>query len=405
MLNQKRGWLTKLAVLFIFLLNVETQLVNTALGEIAKAFPGTDPVLINLISNFPVFLALAISFVIGKLAQKYDKKTLLITALGIYIIGGLGGAFINGSIAQILVMRALVGIGAGISAPLCGSIISDLYDGDEKATMLGWTNGFSSLLAILITMVSGWLCSIKWEYTFFAYAVFIVVLLLEIFALPSLPPVVAASSSNSEPAEKPTYTTKQKIKLALIGLYVVCSMMIGMLLFMKMPIMVMQDNLGDPLLVATAFSINTGTAFLSAVIFGYIVKIFKRYTLALYSIFTALAFLTVFNAYSSTLLYIGFALNGIAVGLFMPALQLKAISTGPRANATYATSVVLGAMFFGQIISTFIETALKIFGNPTPRSLFLFGCIMFSIYTIAYIIWVVTNPEKDGIPSDTTAKV
>ena len=398
--NNKIGWLTRVSVLFIFLLNVETSLVNTALGEIAKAFPGTDPVLINLVSSFPTFFSLALALAIGKLAEKYDKKTLVLISLVIYIVGGLGGAFFNGSIGMILAMRALVGIGAGISAPLCGSVIADLFvDKDDRAKMFGWSNGFSSLLAVVITMLAGWLCSINWTYTFLAYGVFIIVLLLEMYALPSLPPV-AAVKEKEEVKEKPHYTTKQKVKLALMGLYVLCNLMVGMLLFMKMPILMMQENLGSPVAIGTAFSVTTALACISSLAFGYIVKIFKRYTLAIYSILTAMAFFTLYNAHSAEMVILAFAFNGFGMGMMMPALQLKAVSTGPKANATYATSIVIGALFVGQILATFVEKALA---DSSPRGLFLFGTIMFVIYTVAYLVWVFANPEKDA-PADISAE-
>ncbi|MBP2649936.1 MAG: hypothetical protein H6Q74_761 [Firmicutes bacterium] len=402
MVTSTKGWVTKIAVLFIFLLNVETSLVNTALGEISKAFPGTDPVMINLISTFPVFFALIMSFFIGKLAEKYDKKKLLLWSLIIYIIGGLGGAFINGSIAELLIMRAFVGIGAGMSAPLCGSIIADLFEPKEQAMMLGWSNGFSSLLAVLITMLSGWLCAINWTYTFLAYGIFVFVLLLEMYALPSLPAVVAAAEAETK--EKPKYTTKQKVKLGLMGLYVLCNLMVGMLLFMKMPILMTQENIGGPVVIATAFSASTVMACISSLLFGYIVRFFKRYTLAIYSILTALAFFIILSAHSADLVIIALAFNGFAMGMMMPALQLKAISTGPKANATYATSIILGSLFVGQILATFVEKALVVFGDPTPRALFLFGGIMFIVYTVAYLIWIFANPKTDAeIASDMSA--
>jgi len=60
-------------------------------------------------------------------------------------------------------------------------------------------------------------------------------------------------------------------------------------------------------------------------------------------------------------------------------------------------------LFVGQILATFVEKALAILGDPTPRALFLFGCIMFVIYTVAYLIWIFVTPEED-IATDSSAK-
>jgi MFS family permease len=145
------GILTRLAVMFIFLINVEVSLVNVALGSIKEAFPDTDPVMISLISTLPILVMFLMTLVVGRLSMRFDKKNLVITSLIIYIIGGIGGVFMTSSITRILAMRLLVGIGAGLSAPLCGAIIAELYRESERVKMLGWAQGFDSLMAVLLT--------------------------------------------------------------------------------------------------------------------------------------------------------------------------------------------------------------------------------------------------------------
>lgn len=385
-----RGWLVRMSVLFIFLLSVEVSLVNTALGEISKAFPDADPVLINLVSTSAVFFMFAMSFTIGWFASRFNKKHLVIVGLVIYIIGGVGGFFMSHSIEQLILSRALVGIGAGLTAPLVGAIVCELYEGDERATMLGWANGFGSLLAVFLTMLAGWLGAMNWRYTFLAYAVFVLVLLLEVVALPSLP-------SPTTPAGRPEraqFTRHQRAKLVLIAAFVFMNLMAGMMLFLKTPILITQEGIGGPVQIASAFSANTAGAFISAIAFGWVFRVFRRYTMVVYTTMTAVAFLVVLNSHTVPLIMLGFVINGLAMGLFIPLIEMKAITTGSRANVAKAMSVVFGALFLGQFAASFMEKVLGLFGNPTPRAMLTFSFVMFCLFTVAYLVWVRAVPEE-----------
>lgn len=118
-------------------MNVETTLVNPALGEIAKSFPTVDPVVISLVSTLSMGTCLVSSLLILPfLIKVFNKRNIIITALMIYLIGGVSGAFFNSSIYQQLASRVLVGFGAGLTAPLCGAIINELYNGNERDKML-----------------------------------------------------------------------------------------------------------------------------------------------------------------------------------------------------------------------------------------------------------------------------
>jgi MFS family permease len=118
----------------------------------------------------------------------FSKRYILLIGLVIFIFGGVGEAFINGSIFQILVLRVIVGIGGGLVVPLCGAYITELWEGDERVAMMGYANGGASLIAIALTMTAGVICMIRWEYTFLACTVFIPIFILEFFAIPGTPP-------------------------------------------------------------------------------------------------------------------------------------------------------------------------------------------------------------------------
>ena len=187
-MEKKQGLVVTIAILLLSLTNIETSLVNSALADIAKAFPGVNPTLISLISTLPIIIMVPMTILSGKLCYYYSKKRILIIGLTLYVVGGVGGAFISSSIYQVLLMRGVLGLGAGLAAPLANSFIADLFAENDRAKLIGWSNAFGSIVAFIMTWIGGLLCVINWKYTFLAYLVFAAILLFEIVTLPDVAP-------------------------------------------------------------------------------------------------------------------------------------------------------------------------------------------------------------------------
>jgi MFS family permease len=392
----------RISVLFIYLLNVEVTVVGTALGEIKKAFPDADPVLISLVYTFPILIMVLMNFfVVPSLAKRYDKKNLVMVALVIYTIGGVGGAFITGSIYHIIALRTLVGIGAGIAAPLCGAIINELYNGLEKTNMLGWSNAVDSLVAIGLTMLAGVLCAIKWEYTFFVYGFFIIVFILVATSLPSLPAPAAADSSAKKKV-KLSYNRKQKLKLFLVCLYGLVFLICIVTLEIKFSIFVTDEKIGDPMTVATGMSVLMTGILTASFVFGLAEKLFRRYTMIVSSLCVVIGAFIMYNANAPTAVFIACYIVGLGAGLTLPLLQTKALAIGMKADGTFANAMVLGVVNGGQFLSTFVEKGVGLFVEPTVRNLLAFVVIAFLAITVVSLIYVIADPLK-GVNANSKA--
>jgi MFS family permease len=333
----------RISILLIYLLNAEVALINTALGEIKRAFPTADPVVISLVSTFPFFVMIFMNFfVVPALAKRFDKKLLSLIAIALYAIGGVGGAYINGSIYHILAMRFLIGIGAGIAAPLCGAIINELYDGMEKTNMLGWANAVSSLIGIVLIQIAGHLCAIRWEYTFFAYGFFIIVFLMVAISVPRVPARISyKEGTNVRIRAKLTYTDRQKLKLFLVCLYGLIYVTCVMTLMVKFAIFISDEKIGDPVVIANGMSLLTAGITASSFVFGFVYKLFGKGTIMLPPLLTVIGAFILFKATGQHMTYAAALIVGLAGGLNFPFLQTKALAIGTKDNGTFANSMVL----------------------------------------------------------------
>ncbi|MDD4941498.1 MAG: MFS transporter [Candidatus Omnitrophica bacterium] len=186
--------LVRISILSISLLTVmASAAISPALAKIRQAFPGTDITLIKLVLTLPSLLIIPFSLLGGWLASRMRKKTILLIGLVIYFLAGVGGGFAR-TIAQLLVIRGIFGIGVGLIIPLSISLIVDFYEKQERAKMMGLSGSVSHFGGVLFLLLSGWLACMSWRYAFGVYGLSALIMVTVFFWLPE-PPVKKAAGS------------------------------------------------------------------------------------------------------------------------------------------------------------------------------------------------------------------
>ena len=385
----------RISVLFIFLMNIEISLVNSALAYFAKAFPNADPTSISLIFSISTLSALIVSIIVmPQLVKRFDKRNIVLVAICIYIIGGIGPGFFNATIGQVLIFRALLGVGVGLSAPLCGAIINELYSGMEKTNMLGWANAVGSCVGILLTLIAGFLCTLNWQYTFFAYGFFIIVLLMEYFSLPSMPVPTVTDANGVEHKARASYTPRQYVKLVIVLLYGLSFGTFLGVIIMKIAIFIADEKLGDALFTASVMSIFTVGVLTTSFLYGVLEKITKRYIIVVAPIFVGLGTLLAFNSSSTTTLIPAVFIVGMGLGLMQPITTTKVLAIGPVFNGGFANSLNVGVMSSSLFLATYVEKIVGLFIQPTARNLIGTVSFLFIFITVISLFYVIWNPLK-----------
>ena len=106
------------AILSLSLLTVMAgAAVAPALGTIREHFSDSPDTVVQLIISMPALFIFLTSFIFPSFCKKYGLRTLVMTGLALYIIGGCGAALFD-NIWIVLVFRALVGAGVGFIMPL-----------------------------------------------------------------------------------------------------------------------------------------------------------------------------------------------------------------------------------------------------------------------------------------------
>ncbi|MFF3921752.1 MDR family MFS transporter [Paenibacillus lactis] len=122
--------------------------------------------------------------IFGKLADLFGRKAVFAVGIGLFVLGSIlcGAAQ---SMPELIWFRALQGFGAGALAPVCFTIIGDLFSGKQRGKMMGIFSSVWSVAGLLGPLIGGYFVDqVSWRWIFYinvpigAAALLLVVLFL-----------------------------------------------------------------------------------------------------------------------------------------------------------------------------------------------------------------------------------
>lgn len=159
---------------------------SPVIASIAAAFPDTDISLVQMIMTLPNFMFIIFSPLAGKLALKVRKKTLVLTAITLYLVGGVFPWFFHSNIWTILLGSVIIGCGSGLLMPVLNAIICDYFEMEERAQLMGLNATCVAVGAMVFIFTGGQLVAAHdWTWCFLAYLLMIPILAAAYFCLPS----------------------------------------------------------------------------------------------------------------------------------------------------------------------------------------------------------------------------
>src|SRR5438045_7394834 len=165
MTKQAKIIVTAALMLGMSLAALDTTIVGTALPSIVGKLGG-----ISLYSwVFSVYLLTSTTSVpiYGKLADLYGRKPIFLFGSGLFLLGSIlcGSAQ---SMEQLIVFRAIQGLGAGAVLPLVLTIIGDIFDLQERAKVQGLFSAVWALSSIIGPALGGLIVDhFSWRWVFY----------------------------------------------------------------------------------------------------------------------------------------------------------------------------------------------------------------------------------------------
>lgn len=164
MKQTNRKWVTVFLMAGIFLAAMEATIVATAMPTIVGKLGGFA----HFTWVFSMFLLTQAASVpiYGKLADLYGRKPVFVLGAVVFIASSALCGFAH-TMTQLIIFRAIQGLGAGSVLPIAMVIVGDLYPGQERAKVQGVLSSVWAIAAVVGPALGGIIVqTIGWPWIF-----------------------------------------------------------------------------------------------------------------------------------------------------------------------------------------------------------------------------------------------
>jgi EmrB/QacA subfamily drug resistance transporter len=152
-------------MLITFIATLDQTVVGTALPRIVADLQGFEQ--IAWITTIFLLTSTVTIPIYGKLSDLFGRKAIFLAAITIFLIGSALCGAAQG-MAQLVIFRALQGIGAGGLQPIASAVVADLFPPRQRGRWVGITSSSSALAAIVGPLLGGLLTdAVSWRWVFY----------------------------------------------------------------------------------------------------------------------------------------------------------------------------------------------------------------------------------------------
>ncbi|WP_294140554.1 MFS transporter [uncultured Sanguibacteroides sp.] len=387
-----QGSISLFALLAIYSISMVTSLpglaISPILGSLETIFKGASDLQLQMLESLPSFIIVPFILLAGKLSMHANQKKVLIIGLGIFFGCSIIYPFAN-TLSLLLIISALLGIGAGMVIPFSTGLIADYFTGKYRTKQLGIVSSITNITLVLATLLSGILADINWHYSFLVYCLSGISLLFA-FKLKNDPP----SNIKAKPTPHKSFALQWPVGLMLFYyLITILALTIpfNLALYMENLHIGKSDTSGS--LISVFFLSMTLPGFF----INKVISWFKTYTnfIAMASITVGLILFAIRSDLFTLIL--GVILIGLGYGCMQPIIYDKTANSS--SHPTYALALVMSMNYIAIITYPFILRGL---GNlfATDSSYFPFVLNMFISAGFTLFIYFRRKTKTVGISSD-----
>jgi MFS family permease len=381
-------------VLLIALDDVAGGGASPALPGMIASFPDWPVEVIQSLVSLPSFAAVIVGLMFGKLTEKFSKRSLLFFGMIIFMIGGIAPAFLN-SMPMIIIARAIIGFGLGITLPMSMNLIDDFWSGKTRDILMGVGNTSMAAIGGIIFQFGGGLLAVAdWHHAYWVYLFPIIILVPMILWLPEPAVKAHAEVKVLKPEEQANMSRADKGQLTfpiLAGTLIqilISAQILGVI--SNLPLVIVSEGLGDPATIGIVLSALTLATFPAGLFFGHYKAAFKKYYLPVSYIIAGLGVSIQYISHSMSGIIVGCVVMGLSMGLLLPGMYSRMSDIASKAQMSLGMGFVVVGQGFGQFIGPYYNSivTVQILGLEIGRASIRTAAIGFITVGILWAIWM-----------------
>ena len=161
----QRQWVLVATILASAIANIDGSVVNVALPAIAKDLATSVAIIQWVVNAYTLSLA-ALVLAGGAAGDHFGRRRVFMIGIAVFAIASFGCALSYG-VNQLILARAVQGVGAALFIPCSLAIIGASFPEVERGRAIGTWAGFSAIAAAIGPLLGGWIVDrFNWQAIF-----------------------------------------------------------------------------------------------------------------------------------------------------------------------------------------------------------------------------------------------
>lgn len=159
-------WILAATILGSSMVFIDGTVVNVALPALQANFNATVIDVQWVVESYALFLA-ALLLVGGALGDQFGRRLIFIIGVALFTLASIWCG-LSPNVSQLIVARAVQGIGGALLVPGSLAIISASFDEERRGQAIGTWSGFTAITTAFGPVLGGWLIEhVSWRAAFF----------------------------------------------------------------------------------------------------------------------------------------------------------------------------------------------------------------------------------------------
>ncbi|MFZ7132323.1 MAG: MFS transporter [Eubacteriales bacterium] len=377
---------TLLPVMLLAIYQTSNTAFTPILATLSEVFPDASVTTIQLVLTITSSMSIPASFLTGILATYMPKKKIALGAAGLIMIGGLFPIIAHTSVYHLIISSLCIGLGQGFMITVLSAMIAEMYEGNARASAMGFRMVAANIGRTVLILVVGYLARGTWYNAYYIYLLVIPIIILAIMVVP-----MGEKEQKIVGKGVGLAGIKNLTKLSYLILVVImfCVAAVMFTFYTNIAMTVQQLGLGDSTVAAQITSANTLIIMGVGLVFGFIIRVFKKYTFVVAMVLMAISFIGISMSTSVMGLLLGGILFGVGAGMLQVCTIYFVSEAVPKEAMTLGLAISMAATSLGISVSPVIINPLKtmFFGvEATSANAFFVAAILAIVLAVSELL-------------------